>query len=297
MPTLRQLRYFVAVAEDLSFVRAASRLHVSQPPLSSQIKSLEEELGVRLLDRDTRSVHLTAAGRVFLDGARRILEDLQLLSRKASRTAAGDIGLLRIGFVASSVYSVLPGVLSHLSEHLPGVQFSLQQQGSLAMVDWLRREEIDLAFFHAPPDVEDIQSVAFFREPLCAILPKRHRLAEIEDFNLGMLAGEPFINFARTSAPAIFDTVVGACIQAGFSPDIVHSGDFGSMVQMVGLGLGVALVPATLAARSSDLVEVRDLGDDVKHLSVDLGWKRYSTSALVPRAVEAFTGQNRFSPE
>jgi len=290
MPTLRQLRYFVAVAEDLSFVRAASRLHVSQPPLSSQIKSLEEELGVRLLDRDTRSVQLTPAGRVFLEGARRLLDDLQLLSRKASRTAAGDIGLLRIGFVASSVFSVLPGVLSRLADHLPGVQLSLQQQGSLAMVDWLRREEIDLAFFHAPPDVEDIESVAFFPEPLCAILPKGHALAGTQDFNLALLAGEPFINFTRTSAPAIFDTVVGACIQAGFSPDITHSGDFGSMVQMVGLGLGVALVPASLAARSGGLVEVRELGEDAMHLSVDLGWKRESSSALVSRAVEALTG-------
>lgn len=291
MPTLRQLRYFVAIAEELSFARAASRLHVSQPPLSSQIKNLEEELGVLLLQRDTRSVEITEAGSVFLDGARRILSDVQLVSQQVVRTATGQIGILRIGVVASSMVSVLPEILTRLRKLLPDVQVSLAQQSSLSILQCLRHGQIDLALFHAPPGLEDIETRTYFREPFCAILPRDHPLAEVEPLRIKQLANEPFVNFARSSAPSMFDTIVGACVQAGFSPRIVHSGDFAAMVQMVGLGLGAALVPASLAAQAADRIAVKSLEHDALDLSIDLGWKRDSPSMLVGRAAAALLGE------
>lgn len=287
MPTLRQLRYFVAIAEELSFVRAAARLHVSQPPLSSQLKSLEDELGIVLLRRDTRTVQLTEAGKVFLDGTQRVLADLQQASRQAVRTATGEIGVLRIGFVSRSMISVLPRVLSRLRAQLPDVEFALLQQSSRGMVQCLQRSDIDMALFNAPSDLADIEVHTIFREPLCAILPPKHPLGRVEPFDLRLLAHEPFVNFERASAPVMFDTIVGACMQAGFSPRIRHTGDFFAMVQMVALGLGVALVPATFAEQSADRVAVRRIERDSLGVSVEVAWLRDTNVALVRRAASA----------
>jgi len=292
MPTLRQLQYYVAIAEELSFVRAAARLHLSQPPLSAQIKALEEELGVTLLDRDTRSVKLTEAGRVFLTGAQRILSEIQLVSQQAVRTATGEIGTLRIGCVASSMANVLPRILARLHAVLPDVQVSLHQLNSIRIVEALRHGEIDLALFHAPNDVDDIETRPCFREPFCAILPPGHPLADADPLRLAMLANEDFVNFARASAPAVFDTMVGACVKAGFSPNIAHSGDFAAMIQMAELGLGVALVPLSLAQRMADRVVVRHLDEEGLELNIDIGWKRDGAVPLVKRAFAAILAED-----
>ena len=284
MVTLRQLRYFVAIAEERSFVRAAQRLHVSQPPLSSQVKALEETLSVQLLRRDSRNVELTDAGRVLLQGAQRALADLQRTISETQRAASGEIGDLRIGAVGISLFSVLPTIRAGLNAQLPDVSMTIVHQRSRELQRALLRGDIDLALFHVPSEDPALRVETIHHEPFCAILPLGHRLARCQEFSLLMLKDEGFVNYSRPAATMLFDFVVAACIRAGFSPKIRHTGDYLAMVQMVAVGLGVALVPRALAHRSRELVAVHDLPDDDLAVSLELAWKRDQTSPLVQRA-------------
>ncbi|GAA5231845.1 LysR family transcriptional regulator [Verticiella sediminum] len=284
MVTLRQIRYFVAIAEELSFVKAAARLHVSQPPLSSQLKALEDELDVKLLTRDSRVVELTDAGRTFLNGCRRILADLQSTVQETNRTAAGELGTLRIGAVASSIISILPTIHGQLSATMPDMEIVVDHQGSREQYLSLMRGDIDIAMLHAAPNDERLEIAPLHRESLCAIMQKTHPLASAKTFSLNMLADENFVNYPRKSAPAMFDLVISTCMLAGFSPRLRHTGDFMTMVQMVGMGMGVALVPRSLAIWSNGMITARELDGAAPTIGVELAWKKDNASTLVQRA-------------
>jgi DNA-binding transcriptional LysR family regulator len=245
---LRRLRYFVAVAEELSFNRAAQRLRISQPPLSNQIKQLEEELGVLLFVRTNRGVRMTEAGEALLEEARRILVQLEQTTRVVQRVGHGEVGRLTLGFVPSASNEVLPPILRTFRNRFPDVELFLREMRPDQVVPRLHDKQIDAGFLFLPLDDALLNIECVSREPLVLALPESHRLAAKPRVELQALAEEPFILPARYSMPGLFGQVTRACRQAGFVPRAVQK-DVWLMQTVVGLvagDMGVALVPASL---------------------------------------------------
>src|ERR671933_1358870 len=222
---LRHLRYFVAVAEELHFGRAAARLHIAQPPLSRQIRDLELDVGAPLFARVPRGVALTAAGLAFLPEARLTLAQAERARRTAQRAAGGEIGRLRVGFVEAAIYSgVLPEVLGFFRMHLPDIGVSLFEMDPRQQAEAFRDGRIDVGILHnAPPDAERwLRVEPVYSEPLVAALPHGHRLAGRARPSLADFAGEPFVLFPRHVGPELFDGIIASCKSAGFSPHVVQ---------------------------------------------------------------------------
>lgn len=245
---LRHLRYFVAVAEECHFGRAARRLHIAQPPLSQQIKQLESDLGVVLLTRSTRKVELTAAGQRYLERARAILAAVQDAGREAGRVAAGEVGRLAIGFTGSATYDLLPSLARVLRSDLPGIELDLRgEMLTPDQVDALVDHSLDLAFLRPPVRHADIEVRVLRREPLIAVVPATHPLAAVSSVKLVDLCDETFITYPSHHRSVVYEAVIDACQRVGFTPTTVHEvGETSTLVSFVAAGLGVALVPASV---------------------------------------------------
>jgi DNA-binding transcriptional LysR family regulator len=244
---IRQLRYFIALAETLHFGRAAQRLHITQPPLSRQIASLESSLGTPLFLRNSRSVALTPAGEDFLCHAKRLLSDLDLAVRSAQATARGEQGELRIGFTMYAAWNVLPGLLKRYAERQPEVRLTLRETLPRDLLQALNAGEIDLGIAFPTPVAAPLNYQPLFREPLCAVLPATHPLAEEAIIDAGALAGERFVTFPRSTSPALHAAVMACCEQAGFEPNIhLETHLQQTIVNLVAAGIGVALVPDSM---------------------------------------------------
>jgi len=273
---LRHLRYFVMVAEELHFGRAAEKLHISQPPLSMQIRSLEEELGVTLLHRTQRHVSLTQAGHAFLQEARQILARLEqavLMTRRAGR---GEIGELAVGFISVADYNVLPVVLREFRQRFPLVNLTLRESTSDAQIRDLLGGRIDVGFVLPPIDEPALQSACIVREPLVAALPERHPLARrTGKLALAKLKDAPFILFPRPMAPGLYDDVVSFCRAAGFSPRVEQEAvQMQTIVSLVSAELGVALIPASLTNLRRTGVTYKALREPSPLTEIHLAWRR-----------------------
>jgi DNA-binding transcriptional LysR family regulator len=246
---LRHLRYFVAVAEERHFGRAAARLHMAQPPLSQQIRQLEGELSLQLLRRTTRRVELTPAGEAYLVRARQILAAVSSATGEAQRVAAGLQGRLVIGCVGSATYSLLPQLVRTLREELPDVELAVQGEmlapdQAQALVDG----RIDLGLLRPPVDEESLRVRVLRSDRLIVAVPDGHRLAGRRRVRLKDLAGEDFVIHAGGGRSVMHDTVVARCRAAGFEPRIRHEvAETSTLVTFVAAGLGIAVVPAPVA--------------------------------------------------
>jgi DNA-binding transcriptional LysR family regulator len=245
---LRLLRYFTVVAEELHFSRAATRLNMAQPPLSQQIRHLEEELGVQLLARSRRHVELTEPGRQFLDSAREILALVDRAVTQVQRAARGEEGHITIGLVSSASYEdVLPRILRAYRERHPTVAITLQEMSSGEQVVALREGRIQVGFLRPPIQEPGITTITVLREPLVAVLPADHPLATRRRIPLAALAGDPFILIPRSHGLGILDLVMGACLEAGFVPRIAQEAkEIQTVVGFVAAGFGVSLLPETV---------------------------------------------------
>ena len=273
---LRHLRYFIMVAEELHFGRAAEKLHISQPPLSMQIRSLEEELGVTLLHRTQRHVSLTQAGHAFLQEARQILARLEqavLMTRRAGR---GEIGELAVGFISVADYNVLPVVLREFRRRFPLVNLTLRESTTDAQIRDLIGGRIDVGFVLPPIDELALQSACIVREPLVAALPERHPLARrTGKLALAKLKDAPFILFPRPMAPGLYDDVVSFCRAAGFSPRVEQEAvQMQTIVSLVSAELGVALIPASLTNLRRTGVTYKALSEQSPLTEIHLAWRR-----------------------
>jgi DNA-binding transcriptional LysR family regulator len=248
MLELRHLRYFIAVAEELNFSRAAARLHMAQPPLSAAIRQLEQELGTELLLRTTREVTLTEAGATFLDGARRTLAELERARSDAQRAAAGEIGRLRVGFSWSARFETLPTIGRALRASYPDVSLLTEEMWNARMLPALRSGAIDVAVSLCPEIAAEFSYVTVRSEPVVALLGASHPLARTNALELRLLADEDFLLFPRELAPRLFDFMNGLCRQAGFEPRVrgesFHSGWELQILSDVDV---VALAPASVA--------------------------------------------------
>lgn len=245
---LRHIRYFVAVAEECHFGRAAARLHIAQPPLSQQIKALEAELGVELLIRSTRKVELTPAGHRYLERARVILASIDAAGVEAGRIASGQIGRLAIGFTGSATYELLPTLARVLRSDLPGIELDLKgEMLTPRQVAALGDGTLDLGFLRPPVHDPGLDVRVLRREPLIAVLPEAHPLAQSASIRLGDLRDEPFISYPSHRRSVVHDAVFDTCEQAGFRPTKVQEvAETSTLVSFVAAGLGVALVPASV---------------------------------------------------
>jgi DNA-binding transcriptional LysR family regulator len=249
---LRQLRYFVEVAETLSFTQAAQRLHISQPPLSQQIQSLEADLGVRLLDRNRRRVALTEPGRIFLMEAKAILARAESARTVVADAAAGFTGRLRLAYAVSvAFHPALPEILLRFSHAAPGVSVHLAEMLTGSQYDAILDGQIDVGLLRAFPsgaaNSRMLHVDVIDREPLVIALPTQHRLARKASLHMSELAGERFVAPPRSHAATLIDRLNLLADKAGFRPNIrQETQQIPSLLPLVAAGLGLALVPSSL---------------------------------------------------
>lgn len=253
---LRRLRYFVTVAEELHFGRAAERLHMAQPPLSQQIRKLEEDLDLSLFDRSTRSVNLTDAGEALLVQAHRLLATSDSVDRFLDDFRAGDAGKLRLGFVDSSAYEVMPRFLREYRKRWPSVEFELRSMSSDQQRAALTNGEIDLGIGRTMGDGSGVEATPIISETLYLAVPSGHRLAEAKSVRLSRLDGQNFIGFDSSVSPTLHAELVGmfAAVGVGYRP-IIEATEYTSILGLVAAGEGVAVVPA--GVRSFQPAELR----------------------------------------
>ncbi len=258
---LRQLRYFVAVAEELHFRRAAARLHISQPPLSQQIRRLEEELGCRLLERTRRRVELTAAGQAFLRDARAMLSELDVAVATARRIDSGQSGVLRVNFVGSALLSIVPGAVQRFRAARPNVEIVLRERSTAEQLRALAAGVVDVGLVRPPIDADDrLHAELVMRERTVAAIPIGHKLATLRRIPLRRLAAEPLVLFPREQAPGFHDLLTGRLAATGTSPHVVqHAPEMLTIIGLVAAGIGVSPVPASVAHLALDGVTYRPL--------------------------------------
>lgn len=284
---LRHLRYFVTLAEELHFGRAAERLHIAQPPLSQQIRQLEIELGFDLFHRTKRKVQLTQAGLVFLEEAQQILKQLEQAIQIGRQTSRGEIGQLAIGFVSSAAYNVLPKILRTFRSSFAGVALELRELTTFQQVQWLREGRIDVGFIRPPIEETGFHTETIFREPLVVALPETHPLATKLTLSLASLCSEPFILFSRINAPGLYDTIISLCQQAGFSPMVVQEAiQMQTIVSLVAAEMGVAIVPASLQHLQRTGVVYKIVQELTKEVPLNMIWRQDDISPTVQRFIE-----------
>jgi DNA-binding transcriptional LysR family regulator len=261
---LRHLRYFVTVAETGSISRAAQKLFIAQPPLSAQIRQLEDEVGVPLLVRLPRGVALTPAGDSFLADAKAILARSQHAALRAREVHGGQEQVLRLGLMPSCTQSLLPGLLQALKTSGIGLRVEAKEVSpSSAQLQALRNAEIDLGFIRLGVEEVPAEAQAAIDDPYCLAVPRRHALARSEGpLNLSLAAREAFVGFSSHHQSDYFDQTLALCVEAGFRPEVRHvAGQFAGVLSMVACGLGVAIVPAScFPARERSVVRRRLTG-------------------------------------
>lgn len=282
----RLLRYFVAVAEELSFSRAAARLHMSQPPLSYAIKQLENTLAVQLLTRSSRQVGLTPAGAALYNEALFLLQRNADVAALVQRIDAGSHGQIRIGFVGSMLYRGLPDMLRLCKARYPDVEHVLLELNSAEQIEQIERGGLDIGFIHANPVATDIAGVDLLAEPFSICLPDTHPLAGQASVALNELAEDDFIFFSRLFSPSYYETLLSLCLQAGFYPKVKNEArHWLSVASLVSQGMGVSIVPQCLAR--SGLSGIRFLSFEHEHRSVSrLIWASSSVNQITENYVE-----------
>jgi Transcriptional regulator len=284
---LRQLRYFVEVAETLSFTQAAQRLHISQPPLSQQIQALEADLGVRLLDRNRRRVALTEPGRIFLAEAKAILARAESARTVVTEAAAGFTGQLRLAYAVSiSFHRALPETLLRFSHAAPGVSLHLVEMPTGAQYDALLSGQIDVGLLRAPPEgvanARQLTMEVIDEEPLVLALPAGHRLAKQEVVAMADLSRERFVAPPRSAAATLIDRLNMLANKAKFRPNIRQEAQqIPSLLSLVAAGLGVALVPASLQAVHLDKVAFARIDDPEAFWYLAVASRRDNTSPVL----------------
>jgi DNA-binding transcriptional LysR family regulator len=292
---LRHLRYFVAVAEELHFGRAATRLHLSQPPLSQQIRRLEEILGYALFVRTSRSVALTSAGEAFLERSRRTLRNVQHDIDETRRIGQGEVGSLNLGFVGSAILAGLPGVFGAYRAAFPQVQLRLYESFTSRVIEGLENGTLDAGILRDGDAREALNVTPVFTEPYVAVLPATHRCAVRKSISPGMLRNDPFIYFPRSAGARAFEKPLAMFEAYGFRPQIVQEASHWlTILNLVGVGLGVSVAPACVRRiASAEVVCIPFRGAKVVS-TIELAWRAGDVRPIVKRffqvAADGLTG-------
>jgi DNA-binding transcriptional LysR family regulator len=282
---LRHLRYFEAVGEEQHYGRAARRLRVAQPALSRQIQDLEEEIGFKLFERLPRGVTLSAAGKLFLEDARRILQDVDEAAARAARVALGRSGTLRVGFTENASWrGIVPESFRRFRELRPDAELQLQPSPSLGQLEAIRARRLDAGFVFNMPKTDpefEVLPVAVHHIELAAL--RRHPLTKLRKLRLRDLTEATFVWFPRRESPALYDRLMHECFRGGLkSPRIVQEGlDEATILSLVANGLGVGWVLGTARWRCPKSVVIMSVVDLNLPLPLALAWRRDNTSPLL----------------
>jgi len=268
---LRHLRYFVAVAEELHFGRAARRLHIVQPALSQQIQKLERELGVTLLARSRRRVSLTPAGAAFLEEARRTLATARDAVDAARRANEGETGRLRVGYVDFAIYMFFPEILRAFRQRYPTVGLQITEMGRDDQRAALDRGTLDVGFFAYREGEGDLRSERVAADPLVVVLPDTHPLAARQTVPVGMLRHEAWVLFPRDLHSRYLELVLESCAAEGFTPRVEQeAGQMNALAALVGAGFGVTMIPRSVAERPRGHIAVRPVEGSPPYQPLDL---------------------------
>ena len=245
---LRHIRSFLSIAETLHFGRTAELIHISQPALSLQIRALEEEVGVRLFERNRRKTTLTAAGAAFRDDAAAALSQLEQATRRAKSAANGKLGLLRIGFVSTAGSEIVPDIVRQFRQLNPAVEFSLRNILTAEQVHMLETGSLDIGFLRVPiGEHSALDIVVVHREPFVLVVPSSHKLAKRKRVRLREVAGQDFVMYERTYAPGFHDLMVGILRDAGIVPNVTQTAvEIPTLLSLVASGMGITIMPASV---------------------------------------------------
>jgi DNA-binding transcriptional LysR family regulator len=289
---LRHLRYFVALGEELNFTRAAERLHIAQPPLSQQIRQLEDELGVTLLQRNNRPIRLTEAGELFLARARALLASFEDAVADTRRVGRGQAGKLAIGFVGSAMFAGLPDIISSYREAFPDVELVLDEMLAAEIAEALRRRRIDVGFVRPALLAEaGLAQRLILDEPYVAALPRAHPLASRSDIALAELSDDAFVLYPARPEPSVTGLIVTACQVAGFTPrlaqEVLH---LQTAIGLIAAGVGVSLVPEAAArAQTGRGVAYVPLAAPAVMAPLTIAWRDEDVSPAVQRLLDIAT--------
>ncbi|MEK8129930.1 LysR substrate-binding domain-containing protein [Paenibacillus filicis] len=271
---LKKLRYFIAVAEELHFNRAAKKLNMTQPPLSQQIQSLEEELGVQLLDRTKREVRLTPAGTIFLEESRSLIAQLERSIQRTQLAAQGKTGQLTLAFVDSAVGGTMVNVIKQFRERFPHVQLTLLEMTSAQQLKALHDGAIHIGFLRSADRSAFIASRLYTNESPVAVLPVTHPLASSSTLSLQSLADEAFVWFPHQMGGSFHDLLVGICREHGFEPRIVQEAvQMYTIVNLVAAGIGISIVPSSVSVFQRSDVVFLPFHEDTPQLPLYAAWQ------------------------
>jgi DNA-binding transcriptional LysR family regulator len=280
----RKLRYVLTVAEELSFTRAAARLHMTQPPLTRQIKRIEAEIGVQLFYRTKRVVQLTKAGEVFVERAQRLLQDFDQLRRASGQADRGEAGRLTIGFLGAIAFDLFPRILREHRTQAPDVRIELLESDNRALMEGLRSRSIDAAFMRPYYLDADIAMKTLLRDRFVLALPSGHRLSGKKTISICDLAEEPFVTASRSPVPSIYAQTMAICEKAGFHPRVAQaSTHLHTAIALVSAGMGVALVPRSIMNLGLQGVRYAKLNDVTETIEVVVAWRKNDRNAMLVR--------------
>jgi DNA-binding transcriptional LysR family regulator len=284
----RHVRSFLSLAETLHFGRSARLLNLSQPALSLQVKALEGELGVQLLARNRQGTVLTEAGQAFREDAAIALEKLEFAKRKAQWASAGRLGHIRIGFISTAGFEIVPNLMRRFRKSYPDVEFSIRNILTGAQLEMIGDGSLDVGFLRLPiENRNEIEVTTVHREPFVAILPSWHSLSAKKEIRLRELKGNPFVLYAREYAPGFRDLLTRILSNAGVVPNVVQTaGEMPTLISLVDAGVGVSIVPISVAKRIVSKVTMCSIADRLPESEVGLAFARQNTAAVVRRFCE-----------
>jgi DNA-binding transcriptional LysR family regulator len=280
---LRQIRSFLSIAETLHFGRTAELIHLSQPALSLQIRALEEEVGVRLLERNRRKTTLTAAGIAFRDDATAALSQLDQAIRKSRLAASGKLGLLRIGFVSTAGIEIVPNIVRQFRELNPEVGFSLRNILTAEQVRMLETGALDIGFLRVPiVEHSTLDVVTVHREPFVLVVPSSHKLAKRKRVRLREVAGQDFVMYERTYAPGFQDLIFGILRGARIAPNVTQTAvEIPMLISLVASGMGITILPASAVTHSVASVVACEILDRIPMVEIAIAVSKRFRSAVV----------------
>jgi DNA-binding transcriptional LysR family regulator len=280
---LRHIRSFLSIAETLHFGRTAELIHLSQPALSLQIRALEEEVGVRLFERNRRKTTLTAAGAAFRDDAATALSQLEQAIRRARLAASGKLGLLRIGFVSTAGTEIVPNIVRQFRKSNPEVEFSLRNILTAEQVQMLESGSLDVGFLRLPIGGHSaLDVVTVHRERFVLVVPSSHKLAERKRVRLREVAGEAFVMYERTYAPGFHDLIYGIFRDARIAPNVSQTAvEIPMLISLVASGMGISILPASTVKHSVASVVACGILDRIPKVEIGIAVSKRFRAAVV----------------
>ena len=280
---LRQIRSFLSVAETLHFGRTAELIHLSQPALSLQIRALEEEVGVRLFERNRRKTTLTAAGLTFRDDVAGVVSQLDQAIRRARLAADGKLGLLRIGFISTAGYEIVPNLVRRFRESSPEVVFSLRNILTTDQIQMLSAGSLDIGFLRLPiGEHPELEVVEVHSEPFVVVTPLSHKLAKRKRVALHELSGEDFVMYERSYAPGFHDLIFGMLGDAGVIPNVCQTaGQMPTLISLVDSGMGISVLPASAVKHSGASVVACEIAGKIAMSEIAIAVNKGNRAAVV----------------